>query len=154
MIGAQPHGGVDGLDDLRTIIAGAPAWLAPGGSLVLEMAPTQISAVADLARVAGAVEVDVRRDLSGRDRAIVARFAAATAAAMSSRSSVPEKPYWKELPPRPSPWVTSMTGTPAASRPPTTAVTCLPFFTALINAPTIRASPWSRRSGPGSPGAG
>ena len=67
--------GVDGLDDLRTIIAGAPAWLAPGGSLVLEMAPTQISAVADLARVAGAVEVDVRRDLSGRDRAIVARFA-------------------------------------------------------------------------------
>ena len=67
--------GADGLDDLRTIIAEAPAWLAPGGALVLEMAPMQISAVADLARDAGAMEVDVHRDLSGRDRAIVARFA-------------------------------------------------------------------------------
>jgi hypothetical protein len=55
--------------------------------------------------------------------AIRARRAAATAVAISSRSGVAEKPYVNELPPSPSPWVTSSTWTPASSSARTTACT-------------------------------
>lgn len=64
--------GPDGLDHLRRIVAEAPAWLAERGALVLELAPTQAAAVADLARAAG-LEAEVRQDLAGRDRMVVAR---------------------------------------------------------------------------------
>ncbi len=65
--------GPDGLDDLRRIIAGAPAWLAPGGVLVLEIGERQGEAVVALAEQADLVDVAVRPDLAGRDRALVAR---------------------------------------------------------------------------------
>lgn len=65
--------GPDGLDDLRRLVEGAPAWLAPGGLLVLEIGETQGSAVAELAQAAGLVDVMIRPDLAGRDRALVAR---------------------------------------------------------------------------------
>jgi release factor glutamine methyltransferase len=65
--------GPDGLDDLRRIIDGAPAWLAPGGVLVLEIGETQGPAVTTLAEAAGLTDVAVRPDLAGRDRAVVAR---------------------------------------------------------------------------------
>lgn len=65
--------GDDGLDDIRTIAAGAPDWLRPGGSLVLEIGADQDRAVDAILRQAGLVEVDVRADLSGRDRIVVAR---------------------------------------------------------------------------------
>lgn len=35
-------GGPDGLDVLRRVIAGAPAWLAPGGRLLFEVADSQV----------------------------------------------------------------------------------------------------------------
>jgi release factor glutamine methyltransferase len=66
--------GADGLDDLRTIVAGAPRWLGAGGALVVELAPDQAPAVAGLARDAGFAEVEVRVDLTGRDRCVVARL--------------------------------------------------------------------------------
>src|SRR3712207_2515948 len=45
-------GGVDGLDVLRRIASGAPAWLAPGGALLCEVADEQVDAAArDLAAV-------------------------------------------------------------------------------------------------------
>jgi len=66
--------GADGLDDIRRIVAAAPAWLRRPGVLVLEVAPAQAATVADLARSAGFAEVEVRPDLAGRDRAVVARW--------------------------------------------------------------------------------
>lgn len=65
--------GVDGLDDLRTIIAQAPDWLTPTGTLVGEIGATQADAVMGLARGAGFGQVEIRVDLAGRDRILVAR---------------------------------------------------------------------------------
>ena len=62
-----------GRADLESLVDGAMEWLAPGGALVLEMAPDQTTAMADRARTAGFVEVCVHRDLAGRERAVVAR---------------------------------------------------------------------------------
>jgi len=66
--------GADGLDDLRVLVAEAPIWLAPGGALVLELAPAQAAALAALALAHGFAQAVVRPDLSGRDRAVVARL--------------------------------------------------------------------------------
>ncbi len=68
--------GPDGLDDLRVLVAEAPLWLVPGGALVLELAPGQAGPVAALALEHGFAEAEVRPDLSGRDRAVVARLPA------------------------------------------------------------------------------
>ena len=68
------HAGLDGLADLRVIVAEASGWLRPGGALVLEMDPAQISLVAERLE-AGGYSVSVHRDLAGVERAIVARRA-------------------------------------------------------------------------------
>lgn len=65
--------GVDGLDDLRTIVVEARDWLAPGGALVVEHGDDQGAAVRDLATAAGYSEVRTGTDLTGRDRYLVAR---------------------------------------------------------------------------------
>lgn len=65
--------GADGLDHLRRIVAEAPTWLTRHGALVVELAPSQAATVAGLARAAGFTEVEVRADLTGRDRLVVAR---------------------------------------------------------------------------------
>jgi release factor glutamine methyltransferase len=65
--------GADGLDDLRVIIAESPAWLAPHGVLVAEIGATQATEVISLARQAGFTDAEVRPDLAGRDRILVAR---------------------------------------------------------------------------------
>jgi release factor glutamine methyltransferase len=65
-------GGPTGLECLEVIIRDAPQWLAPHGVLVCEHAPHQADAVRDLARGAGFTRVEVRADLTGRDRALVA----------------------------------------------------------------------------------
>lgn len=57
--------GADGLDDLRAIVAAAPAHLSPGGWLVLEHGWDQAPAVRDLLRSAGFQAVASRRDLAG-----------------------------------------------------------------------------------------
>ena len=62
-----------GCADLESLVDGAMRWLAPGGVLVLEMAPGQTMAMADRALTAGFVEVCVHLDLAGRERAVVAR---------------------------------------------------------------------------------
>lgn len=65
--------GESGLEDLEHLVGEAPEWLEPGGGLVLELAPHQADAVAGAARAAGFVEVEVRPDLTGRPRALIAR---------------------------------------------------------------------------------
>jgi release factor glutamine methyltransferase len=67
--------GPDGREDLDRLVDEATAWLAPGGALVLELAPHQAAGVAERARAAGYVDVEVVRDLTGRDRALRARRA-------------------------------------------------------------------------------
>jgi len=60
--------GPDGLDDLRAIITEAPAFLNPGGWLLLEHGYDQAAAVRQLLQVKGFVEVQSRRDLAGIER--------------------------------------------------------------------------------------
>lgn len=60
--------GADGLRDIRQIIAQAPAYLAPGGWLLLEHGWDQAAAVQTLLREAGFVQVQSRRDLGGIER--------------------------------------------------------------------------------------
>jgi len=46
-------GGPDGLDVARRVIAGAPLWLAPGGSLLFETSEAQAAAAVDTVAAAG-----------------------------------------------------------------------------------------------------
>ncbi|MDB5958726.1 MAG: prmC [Massilia sp.] len=58
----------DGLADLRSIIAGAPAHLAPGASLLLEHGYDQAAAVRNMLAAHGFQAVQSWRDLSGIER--------------------------------------------------------------------------------------
>jgi release factor glutamine methyltransferase len=73
----EPYGalvsGESGLEDLAHLVTNAGEWLEPGGALVLELAPHQADPMAARARDAGFADVEVRPDLSGRPRALVAR---------------------------------------------------------------------------------
>lgn len=71
--GGALYSGVDGLDSVRVLAAGAPLWLQPGGWLVLEIGTGQGAAVAELLTAAGLVDVEIRPDLAGHDRIALAR---------------------------------------------------------------------------------
>ncbi len=60
--------GPDGLDDIRTLVAQAPAHLAPGGWLLLEHGYDQADAVRQLLQQAGFTAVSSRQDLASVDR--------------------------------------------------------------------------------------
>ena len=60
--------GADGLEDLRDIIANAPAHLLPGGWLLLEHGYDQAPAVRALLSNAGFEQVQSRQDLGGIER--------------------------------------------------------------------------------------
>lgn len=62
--------GADGLDDYRRILPDLPRLLAPGGIAILEIGHTQHEPVRTLAEAAG-FSVVCRRDLGGRDRALL-----------------------------------------------------------------------------------
>ncbi len=65
----EPRGalaaGPQGLDDIRRIVAEAPAHLVPGGRLWFEHGYDQAPAVADLLAAAGFVGIEHRTDLAG-----------------------------------------------------------------------------------------
>lgn len=65
--------GPRGTEALEELLDGAPDWLAPGGTVVLEMAPHQAAELTARARTIGYRQVEVRADLAGRDRVLVAR---------------------------------------------------------------------------------
>jgi len=65
-------GGEDGLESYRLIIADAARLLAPGGALVLELGVGQGPDVAALAVAAGFRVEEIRPDLAGIPRALVA----------------------------------------------------------------------------------
>jgi release factor glutamine methyltransferase len=64
-------GGADGLDVQRRILADAPAWLAPGGAVLIETSERQAAACADAFCAAGLMDVWVVRD-DERDATVVA----------------------------------------------------------------------------------
>jgi release factor glutamine methyltransferase len=68
--------GSDGLAALRTIVAGARLWLAPGGAIVVEHGYDQADRVRELLATAGFVEIAAIRDLAGIPRVAAGRFAA------------------------------------------------------------------------------
>jgi release factor glutamine methyltransferase len=57
--------GTDGLDDIRALIAQAPANLFPGGWLLLEHGYDQAATVRTLLQEAGFIQVQSRLDLAG-----------------------------------------------------------------------------------------
>jgi release factor glutamine methyltransferase len=65
--------GPTGLEAIGEILNGASAWLRSSGAIVVEIAPHQAKLATEIARDAGFAEVDVRTDLAGRDRVLVAR---------------------------------------------------------------------------------
>ncbi len=62
--------GPTGLEAYERIAAGAPALLAPGGRILLEIGPTQGEAVSGLLAAAGFTRIGVLPDLDGRDRVV------------------------------------------------------------------------------------
>lgn len=69
--------GADGLQDIRRIVAGAPAHLQPGGWLLLEHGYDQAEAVRELLRQAGFNAVFSACDLAGIERVSGGRAALA-----------------------------------------------------------------------------
>jgi release factor glutamine methyltransferase len=73
----EPHdaliAGPRGTEALETLLDGAHEWLAPGGTIVLELAPHQANDMVVYAIKAGYAEAFVRDDLTGRPRVLVAR---------------------------------------------------------------------------------
>ena len=66
-------GGDDGLDVFRRLLELAPAALAPGGMLAVELFEGALDAAADLVRAqSGWASVEVREDLTRRPRVLVA----------------------------------------------------------------------------------
>jgi release factor glutamine methyltransferase len=66
--------GVDGLDDLRQIIASAPAHLAAGGWLLLEHGCDQAASVTRLLQHHGFEAIRTLQDLAGLDRVSTGRW--------------------------------------------------------------------------------
>jgi release factor glutamine methyltransferase len=67
--------GPTGTEAVQRIVTDAPEWLDAGGSLVCEISSRRRDDAVACARDAGFVDVEVRRDLAGRDRVLIARRA-------------------------------------------------------------------------------
>ncbi|MCR9157095.1 MAG: peptide chain release factor N(5)-glutamine methyltransferase [Rhodobacteraceae bacterium] len=64
----------DGLSAYRAITRDAVHYLTPNGRLMVEIGPTQASAVSELFSKAGLVALSVYKDLDGRDRVVCGAF--------------------------------------------------------------------------------
>jgi release factor glutamine methyltransferase len=73
------HGGPDGLDVVRRLLEQSPAYLRPGGVLLVEIGAAQGATAAHLARQAyPCATVTIRADLAGRDRVLCVQTHPAT----------------------------------------------------------------------------
>jgi release factor glutamine methyltransferase len=77
----EPHlaltPGADGLEAYRILVAEAPAYLTPGGWLMVEIGPSQAAAVMGFFDAAGFLGIQNLRDLDGRDRVVIGQIGAA-----------------------------------------------------------------------------
>lgn len=69
----------DGLDAIRRIVQSAPAYLKPGGHLLIEHGFDQGEAVRAILAAHAMVEIETMRDLGDRDRVTLARRASSSA---------------------------------------------------------------------------
>jgi release factor glutamine methyltransferase len=76
--------GADGLDALRLIVDGAPAWMAAGGWLLMEHGHEQGPAVRAMLAAQGFTPVSTRNDLAGQPRCSGGRWPGATASAAAA----------------------------------------------------------------------
>ena len=67
--------GFDGFDAYKKIIPGLAKYLNPDGFVVLEIGASQSNLVEDIMNLSGFFNVDIVKDLSGKDRVIVAKLA-------------------------------------------------------------------------------
>jgi release factor glutamine methyltransferase len=67
-------GGEDGLDLIRRIAAEAPPFLSPGGTLLMEADPDQMTTIAWILERRGYSDIQMYRDLTGRTRVISGRY--------------------------------------------------------------------------------
>lgn len=65
--------GPRGTEAIEIILSGARQWTAAEAAVVIELAPQQAERATELAKSAGFGHVEVRPDLAGRPRALVAR---------------------------------------------------------------------------------
>ena len=65
--------GEEGLDDYRVLIPQLPGLLAENGIAVLEIGASQAAGVSEIAAEQG-FAAQVRKDLAGRDRALILRL--------------------------------------------------------------------------------
>jgi len=65
--------GPTGTEALSHVVENSPEWLLPDGVLILEMAPHQTGPISELCATHG-FTASVQQDLTGRDRAVVARL--------------------------------------------------------------------------------
>jgi release factor glutamine methyltransferase len=79
VLGFEPHlaldGGADGLKVARRILAEAPRWLAPGGTLGMELDETRVADLVREMEAAGWRDTRVTRDLARRERVASGRRA-------------------------------------------------------------------------------
>jgi release factor glutamine methyltransferase len=66
-------GGPDGHEVVERLVAAAPGWLAPGGTLLLEIDARRSAEVVASAQAAGLHAVRTHRDLTGAHRFVSAR---------------------------------------------------------------------------------
>lgn len=66
-------GGPDGHEIVDRLLVLAATWLAPGGTVILEIDERRSAGAIAAARRAGLEDVEVARDLTGAERAVVAR---------------------------------------------------------------------------------
>lgn len=70
----EPHlaldGGEDGMDFYRKIVREAPAYLYPGGRLMMEFDDLEAEPVAEMMKITGFIEIEIHRDLAGLRRVI------------------------------------------------------------------------------------
>ena len=64
--------GPKGTEDIEALIETVGEWLRPDGVFIVELAPHQAASMAERARELG-YHTTIRPDLTGRDRALVAR---------------------------------------------------------------------------------
>ena len=67
--------GSDGLDAYRRIIPNLPKFLNPDGFAVLEIGASQGNQVKNMMNAVGFADAKILKDLSGKDRLVVAKFA-------------------------------------------------------------------------------
>lgn len=67
------YAGPEGTEAIHALLSGAPQWLAPGGSIVCEIAPHQAEAATKAAQANGLTNIKILPDLANRPRVLRAQ---------------------------------------------------------------------------------